>query len=134
MKSSILTIIIMFFIGTVTALAAPLIGDTPSNFADYVATFAAMVAVIPVVVEFFRTKLNMSGLALQILSWAMGVVIAVAAYFLNMGIFAGILLWHALVIGAGAALAANGIANTGIIQTILNLIPGINIKSNKAKE
>ena len=93
-----------------------------SGFSGIFETFLALVAFIPVIVQFFRKLLpSLSGLPVQIFSWAIGIVITIIGWLLHLGFLDGIPIWQALLYGAGASLAANGIFDTGIIQAIFGL-------------
>jgi len=86
-------------------------------------TFLALVAFIPIVVQFLRRFIlpNSSGLTAQIFSWAIGIAITMVGWLLKLGFLDGISIWIAFLYGAGACLAANGIFDTGIITTIFGL-------------
>lgn len=101
------------------------------NWGDALQSFAALALALPLVVDFFKLKLKLQGLTLQILSWGIGVIIGFIAWWLNIGIFAGLVWWQVLAVGVGASLAANGVADTGIIRTILSFI-GINVNKHKS--
>ena len=96
----------------------------PQEVGDFLGlgTFAALVAVIPVVVELFKKLLpNMPSLGKQIFSWGIGLVITVAAWLLNFGFLAGMEWYVMLLYGVGASLSANGIFDTGLITKILGV-------------
>ncbi|MCG8310738.1 MAG: hypothetical protein MI975_25335 [Cytophagales bacterium] len=107
-------------------------GDTSSmNFSDYFADFATFVLLIPIVVEFIKKLIpeDSPSLAIQIASWVTGLILAMLAWILKLGFFADILeWWQALIIGAGASLAANGVFDTGLITWIFSLV-GIRTKN-----
>ena len=87
-------------------------------------TFAALVAIIPVVVEFFKQMFfsNASGLVKQIISWVLGVLVTAVGWFLGLGFLAGMEWWMMLLYGIGASLAANGVFNIGLITWALELL------------
>ena len=86
-------------------------------------TFFALVAFIPVAVQFLKKLIipNAAGLSVQIFSWAIGIAITIAGWLLHLGFLDGLSFWIALLYGAGACLAANGIFDTGIITAIFGL-------------
>ena len=87
-------------------------------------TFAALVAVIPVVTEFLKEILSIKpggGIWTQVLSWATGILLTLAGWFLDLGFLSGLSAWLALLYGAGASLAANGVFDTQIITAIFSL-------------
>jgi hypothetical protein len=98
-----------------------------SGFMTMFTTFAAFTAAIPFVVEFIKKFITLQGLAAQIVSWTIGIILAFAGYYFNIGIFEPFLWWQSLLFGIGASLAANGLFDTKLITTILNAI-GINTK------
>jgi len=99
-------------------------GGVTIEFGDYFTDFGAFVLVVPVVVEFIKRAVpNAPHLANQIISWAVGVGLAMLAWALDLGFFAEIVTWwQALVIGFGSSLAANGVFDTGLITWIFSLI------------
>jgi hypothetical protein len=94
----------------------------PPIYEEVFVSFLALVAGIPLVTEFFKRLLNASGLAAQIISWVTGVLLALFGFFLNLGIFAPMEIWQALVTGLAASLAANGVFDTGVVEWFLRLI------------
>lgn len=86
-------------------------------------TFVALVAFIPIVVQFLRKLVipNVTGLGAQLFSWAIGIAITMAGWLLHLGFLDGLSIWLALLYGAGACLAANGLFDTGIITAIFGL-------------
>jgi hypothetical protein len=86
------------------------------------ATFAALIAAILVVVEFLKRTLNLTGRPLQIVSWITGIAMTLGGWMLGLGFLAAVEFWYiAILYGLGASLAANGVADTKIIQGIIEL-------------
>jgi len=88
-------------------------------------TFVALVASIPIVVEFLKnlfgkTKETPNWLV-QLLSWGTGIAMTIFGWFLNLGFLEGLTWEWALIYGFGASLAANGVADTKIIEWIFSL-------------
>lgn len=123
--------IFLLCIAVVTPAMAQTEPVEPVNWGDALQSFAALALTIPLVVDFFKLKLKLQGLTLQILSWGIGIIIGFIAWWLNIGIFAGLIWWQTLAVGVGASLVANGVADTGIIRTILAFF-GINVNKHKA--
>lgn len=100
---------------------------------DYEAVFmslAAIVAVIPVVVEVIKGFFPKMPPALtQIASWLVGIGICMFGWWQHLGFLNGLEWYIALLYGLGAGLAANGIADTGFVQWIIGLFA-----SNKKKK
>lgn len=131
-KMFLLTLVLMLIpILTFSQIQDPSDPDPGGGIGDYFLTFGALVTLIPLVVDVLNQAFKMSGLVLQVVSWVMGLVLGLIAYFLGLGMFSELSLLNTLLISVGASLAANGLADTGIIRSILNLIPGINLKSFK---
>lgn len=89
-------------------------------------TFGSLVAAIPPVVEVFKKILGKTkaspNLTVQIFSWLVGVLLTVFAKLLGLGFLAA-LDWSGVILyGLGASLAANGVADTKIIQGFLKLL------------
>jgi len=106
----------------VMLMAQTVTGSTSFDFNAIFLTVAAFAAVLPLVVEFLKDKLNMQGLVAQIFSWVLGLILAMVGWWLQMGMFIDILWWQALLIGLGGSLVANGVFDTGIITAILQAI------------
>jgi hypothetical protein len=86
-------------------------------------TFLALVAFIPIAVQVLRKLLipNAAGIGVQVFSWTVGVAITLAGWLLHLGFLDGLSFWIALLYGAGACLAANGIFDTGLITALFGL-------------
>ena len=89
-------------------------------------TFAAMVAVIPVVTEGIKSliKKELPSWANQLISWVIALLVALFGWFFDLGVLADVNWWESLIIGAFAGLAANGIWDISLIQQLLKLIFG----------
>lgn len=127
---TLLSLVFIMFLGTFSMLAQD--GTNPAiDFSVYVISFGAVIATTVVVTDLLNKALKTSGLGLQIVSWLTGVAISLAGDLLNLGMFTEFELWQSLLIGVGASLAANGVADTGLIKGILLLV-GINVDKNKS--
>jgi len=86
-------------------------------------TFFALVAFIPIAVQFLRKLIipNAVGLSVQIFSWVIGILITLTGWLLKIGFLDGLSVWMAILYGAGACLAANGIFDTGLINMLFGL-------------
>lgn len=89
------------------------------NIESYFASFAAFVTLIPLLVQFLKTKMKLKGLVVQYLSWIIGLLAALFAWIFNIGMFAELQLWVALATGLAASLAANGVADAIIAHWLL---------------
>lgn len=85
-------------------------------------SLSAIVAVIPLVVEIVKGFFpSMGGIMTQIVSWVVGVGITMFGWWQNLGFLDGIEWYIALLYGLGSGLAANGIADTGLIEWAIGL-------------
>lgn len=86
-------------------------------------TFFALAAFIPIAVQFLRKLIipGVSGLWVQIFSWAIGLGITMLGWAFGLGFLSGLMWQQALMYGAGACLAANGIFDTGLIESVFSL-------------
>lgn len=100
-------------------------GTATDPSTDYDAVFvslAAIVAVIPVVVEGIKALFpKMPSWTLQVLSWVIGIAICMFGWWQSLGFLSGLDWYIALLYGLGSGLAANGIADTGLVQWIIGL-------------
>lgn len=102
--------------------------ETPTDYTAVFSTFAALVAFIPIVVEFikklFKTTSATNSLIIQISSWVIGIVITMVGWYFKLGFLDGVQWYFALLWGVAASLAANGIADTQVIKAIFSLFTG----------
>lgn len=113
---------------SVTLFAQEVVDTTQiqvTDFTAFFATFAALVAAIPVVTEFLKNILGKTSetpnAIVQVLSWVVGILLAMFGWWFKLGFLQGIEWYYALLYGFGASLAANGVADTKIIQWIFSL-------------
>lgn len=120
-----LFLLIALFLPTTVLLAQEGTAPEPLGFEVVFATFVSLVALVPVVVEFAKTLLKVTpatpSWAVQALSWVVGLALTMFGWALQLGFLAGIPWYWALGYGFGASLAANGIADTKIIEWIFTL-------------
>ena len=98
--------------------------ENPANpFSGIFETFFALVAFLPIAIQFLKKLIipKVDGIWAQIFSWVIGIAITLVGWLLHFGFLDGLSFWIALLYGAGASLAANGIFDTGIIQAIFGL-------------
>lgn len=120
-----LMLIMIMLLPTTLLFAQDGTGETHGDFETAFTTFVALVAAIPVVVEFLKnlfgkTKATQDWLV-QLLSWVTGIAMTMFGWFLNLGFLEGLTWYWALIYGFGASLAANGVADTQIIQWVFSL-------------
>lgn len=127
MKQRIFFLFSTFFLSVLFSLpaAAEVVTGGEALAKDYNAAFvslAAVVAVIPVVVEVCKRLFRgMPAIGIRILSWGIGMAITMFGWWQGLGFLADISWYTALLYGLGAGLAANGIADTGLIEWIIGL-------------
>jgi hypothetical protein len=116
MKKIILFMMLIF--GAFFAFAQ---GDPPNpdGVIGYISTFAGAVLLVNLTTGWIKNLLKWQGNAAKYLSWAIAVIISILGWLLNLGIFAPLEWWSALVYGLGIGLAANGAFKTEVIQQIL---------------
>ena len=118
---------VLTFMALLLAVSLPVMAQeaTAPEGMDYSAIWAslgAIVAVIPVMIEMLKGMFpKMPSIVIQILSWVLGIAICMFGWWQNLGFLAGMEWWIALLYGLGSGLAANGIADTNLIQWIIGL-------------
>lgn len=121
---SLLGVILSFAIGLpVLAQAVPDASvETAGNYDAVFLSLSAIVAVIPLIVEIVKGFFpRMEGIVTQIVSWVVGVGICLFGWWQHLGFLDGIEWYIALLYGLGSGLAANGIADTGLIEWVIGL-------------
>ena len=120
-----LMLIVIMLLSTTLLFAQDGSGEISGGFETAFTTFVALVAAIPVVVEFLKTLLKVNTMTpswvIQLLSWGTGIVMTMFGWFLNLGFLDGLTWYWAFIYGFGASLAANGVADTQIIQWMFSL-------------
>jgi len=95
------------------------------GFGTVFATFAALVVAISVGVEFLKNIFGKTRAtpdwAVQGFSWGTGIIMTMFGWVLHLGFLDGLTWYGALIYGFGASLAANGVADTKIIEWIFSL-------------
>ena len=124
MKRLFILLFSMLLIFTVGAYAQTLVPDPVAEYANVFTTFAALVAVIPVVVELIKKlvpAITYRSIVTQIVSWIVGIAVTFAGWYFQLGFLDGISWQTALLYGIGASLSANGVADVGIVQWVIGL-------------
>lgn len=92
---------------------------------DYNAVFlslATLVAAIPCLVETIKGFFpGLKGIWTQVVSWVVAIGLCMFGWWQHLGIFDGIDWYIALLYGLGSGLAANGIADIGLVQWLISL-------------
>ena len=102
-------------------------GTSPeTGVVDYSSAFgslAALVAMIPVIVEAIKGLLpKLPRLVTQLAAWVVGVGLCLFGWWQGLGFLEGVEWYVALLYGLGSGLAANGIADTGLIDWLIGLL------------
>lgn len=107
----------------VLALTVPEVAvETTGDYDAVFLSLSAIVAVIPLIVEIVKGFFpSMEGIVTQIVSWVVGVGITMFGWWQHLGFLDGIEWYIALLYGLGSGLAANGIADTGLIEWVIGL-------------
>jgi hypothetical protein len=121
----VLMLMVIMLLPTTLLFAQEGSGETSGAFETAFTTFVALVAAIPVVVEFLKAMFKVNdqtpSWVVQLLSWGTGLIMTMFGWFLHLGFLDGLTWYWALIYGFGASLAANGVADTQIIQWIFSL-------------
>jgi hypothetical protein len=121
----VLMLMVIMLLPTTLLFAQDSSGEIPGAFETAFTTFVALVAAIPVVVEFLKSMFKVNdqtpSWVVQLLSWGTGLIMTMFGWFLHLGFLDGLTWYWALIYGFGASLAANGVADTQIIQWIFSL-------------
>jgi hypothetical protein len=121
----VLMLMVIMLLPTTLLFAQEGSGETSGAFETAFTTFVALVAAIPVVVEFLKSMFKVNdqtpSWVVQLLSWGTGLIMTMFGWFLHLGFLDGLTWYWALIYGFGASLAANGVADTQIIQWIFSL-------------
>jgi len=113
-------VLMMIFVVSLPAFAAET--ATTTDFGSIFGSLSALVAAIPIVVELVKKLLpKLPSWVTQLLSWLIGIAITIFGWWMHLGFLNGLPWYLALAYGFGASLAANGIADTGLVQWIIGL-------------
>lgn len=118
--------VILFLSVTTVIYAQTTAAENPTVSLEIAfATFTGLVAAIPIIVEFLKNLFGKtsetSNTIVQILSWLTGIVVTLIGWYFKLGFLVELEWWMALLYGFGASLAANGVADTKLIQAIISL-------------
>lgn len=91
------------------------------DYLVYFTTTAGLITLIDTVTEFLKLKLKISNSYIQYVSWGVGILLAVLGQLFGLGMFETMVWWQSIIAGFGAALASNGIFDTGLVDWIISL-------------
>lgn len=92
------------------------------DLSQYFGTLPAFVAVVLVLVQFVKGITGLKDFAVQAISWLVGSIVALAAWYFDLGIFAEVTWYQAVITGVIATLSANGFFKIPVAKTILEYI------------
>lgn len=120
MKRLMFVIMLMF---TALPVFCQVVDPAPvTDYMQYFLSLGGFVLLINLATEFLRNLLNLKKFWLQFTSWLIGFGLALLAWVLNLGMFAGLEYWGMLALGFAGSLCANGVFDTGVIEWILRLL------------
>jgi hypothetical protein len=91
---------------------------------DYLAFFATstgLITLIDTLTELLKVKLKISNAIIQYVSWGIGILLAVVGQLFGLGMFETMTWVQTIIAGFAAALASNGVFDTGIVDWIISL-------------
>lgn len=118
-------VLFAFFLLPFTALLAQG-GEVEVDVTSFFNTFASLVAGVILVTEALKRALDTykhtPDILIQIMSWLVGILLTMFGWLMNLGFLSSMLWYQALLYGFGASLAANGVADTKLVQKIIDII------------
>jgi len=106
-----------------TPTPSPIVSQaTPFNYGTLFAIFAILVIGMPFVVELFKKSVGtMPSIAIQLVSWIIGILLTALAYWLGIRVIHEMTWYYSVLYGIGAGLACNGLYDTGIIKWLMSM-------------
>jgi hypothetical protein len=105
---------LIFFLAALSVFCFPVVvmaqtGDPPPNpiSLEMFGSMTALAAGIVALTAFIKTTFNTSGIVTDIVSWVLGPILAIIAWYFNLGMFADLLWYMALLYGVLSAFYAN---------------------------
>ena len=92
------------------------------EIAGYFTDLGMLLTLTVLLITAIKKAGKVGGYALQYLSWALGVILALCGYGLELGMFKEITIVQTLIAGFFTSLASNGIGSSQIWQGIYDLI------------
>jgi hypothetical protein len=91
------------------------------DYLVYFTTTTGLIALIETVTEFVKLKFKIPNAYIQYVSWLIGILLAVAGQLLALGMFETMTWVQTIIAGFGAALASNGVFDTGLVDWIISI-------------
>jgi hypothetical protein len=102
-------------IGFLLTILAGFMGYPESS--EIMVSFGSVLLTVYFLVNFAKRYIGKD--YIQIFSWAIGIILSLAGWYVELGIFAGVTSMTAAAIGFGISLVANGIYDSEFIEAIL---------------
>jgi len=100
---------------------------------DYFVSLAALVPIITVIAGWLNNLLKPVGWVRQVISWLVAIIASYVGWYFNLGIYADLTPYQTLLYAFGAGLAANGLFDIKVIQSILALIKAGKVRAVAGK-
>lgn len=101
--------------GAVEAISLP--------FENYFISISAIVVLVVPITEWLKKLLKATGFGAQVISWLVSIALCFVGWAFKLGMFETINTWWVVLLyGLGTGLAANGVFDIELIQTILEKI------------
>lgn len=91
------------------------------DYLVYFTTTTGLITLINTVTEFLKTKIKISNSYIQYVSWGIGILLAVVGQLFGLGMFETMTWVQTVIAGFAAALASNGVFDTGIVDWIISI-------------
>ncbi|PKQ69395.1 hypothetical protein BZG01_00205 [Labilibaculum manganireducens] len=113
----------------VAETVASAVVDSPTglDLGIYFATLSGLVTAVILLTQFFKTAIETHGIKTNYLSWIIALVLSIAGYFLQLGMFYGMPWYWIPIYALSAGLIANGIAGKQVVEAILSLFNSKNL-------
>jgi hypothetical protein len=89
------------------------------DYLVFFTTTSGLITLINTVTEFIKLKLKISNTYIQYVSWLIGILLAVGGQLLHLGMFETLTWVQTIIAGFAAALASNGVFDTGLVDWII---------------
>jgi hypothetical protein len=88
-------------------------------------TFGALVAATYGLTELYKTIKNLPKFLIQVGSWALGILLALSGWQLDLGFLAELLWYESALYGFGASLVANSVFDSETVQFLITFISSL---------
>lgn len=132
MKAQILLLLLLSFTLTSFGYNAQ---DTEIDFQSYFVTLGTLVSGVILLVDVLKNLLKTTSTVTKVMSWVLGLAAPWIGYAVKSeGFLQGFTEWWQIaIVSVVVAAASNGIADVGILRSLVNFIFGINLKARRLK-